>query len=956
MIGRTISHYRIIEKLGGGGMGVVYKAEDTRLDRAVALKFLPPHLSSDPDANARFVREAKAASALDHPNICTIYDIGETDDGQLFIAMAYYKGETLKKKIAPGSMSIPEAVDLATQMARGLAQAHEAGIVHRDIKPPNVMVTDGGAVKILDFGLAKLAGTIDLTKTGSTVGTAAYMSPEQARGEEVDPRTDLWALGVVLYEMLTGERPFRGDYDPAIIYSLLNEDPEPISALRSDVPEALAQIVHHALEKERNARHASMTELLDDLKAFQAGLQPSELGVPHLKTLVRQPRFAIPGLILLVVLGAFAVWWYNHSANMQWARQVALPKIDQLVEEGKWSEAYGLATQAEKVIPTDSMLLRLWPRFSKHVTIRSEPPNANVSWRADAAVDADWIYLGQAPLDNVRIPIGPNRFKVEKEGFRTIHAVSWLGSRSTRIPVFRLDGEANIPNDMVQVSGGENLNDFLMDTYEVTNEAYKRFVDAGGYEKQEYWKQPFVKEGRTLSWEEARALFVDKTGRPGPATWEIGYPEGQGDYPVSGVSWYEAAAYAEFVGKSLPTIHHWNRAAGLGLGFVIIPLSNLNGQRPAPVGSHQGMGPFGTYDMAGNVREWCWNEVGHDDQHATLGGGWNDPAYIFTLSHYAQPAFDRSPTNGFRCVKYLDTEENLATLSRKIDRPYRDFFSEEIVSDETFDVFLRMYDYDKTPLNAEIEYVDESEEDWVKERITFDAAYGNERVIAYLFLPKRGTPPYQTVVYFPGGGAVGAGSSEVPGTLHMSQFDYLLRDGRAVMYPIYKSTYERSGAISVPVDPTTWYLTNLNKEHNLMWAKDLARSLDYLETRAEIDTHKLAYFGYSMGGRVAPIMLAVEKRFKVSVLCIAGLKNQPHLPEADPLHYVPRVTIPVLMLNGEYDHLYPVEIAQRPFYELLGTPEEDKKWIIFEGGHFVPNVLLAKETLAWLDRYLGPVQ
>ena len=217
MIGRTISQYRILEKLGGGGMGVVYKAHHTRLDRAVALKFLPPHLSTDPDANERFIREAKAASALDHANICTIYDIGETDDEQLYIVMAYYQGQTLKYRLADG-LSIDESVEIAIQIAEGLERAHEAGIVHRDIKPPNLMVTDRNEVKILDFGVAKLGEGGELTKAGSTVGTTAYMSPEQARGETVDARTDGWALGVVLYEMLTGQRPFRGDYDQAVIY------------------------------------------------------------------------------------------------------------------------------------------------------------------------------------------------------------------------------------------------------------------------------------------------------------------------------------------------------------------------------------------------------------------------------------------------------------------------------------------------------------------------------------------------------------------------------------------------------------------------------------------------------------------------------------------------------------------------------------------------------------------
>ena len=265
MIGQTIAQYQILERLGGGGMGVVYKAEDTRLKRTVALKFLPPDLTRDDDARKRFTREAQAASALDHAHICTIYEIGETEDGQLFIVMGYYAGETIKKKLARGSLPVEEAVSIAVQIAQGLARAHERGIVHRDIKPANVMVTDQGEVKILDFGLAKLVGAVDLTKVGSTVGTAAYMSPEQAQGGEVDHRTDIWSLGVVLYEMLTAQRPFRGDYEAAIAYSILNEDPEQISVLRADVSEALQQVVFKMLRKDPTERYANVDEILPGL-------------------------------------------------------------------------------------------------------------------------------------------------------------------------------------------------------------------------------------------------------------------------------------------------------------------------------------------------------------------------------------------------------------------------------------------------------------------------------------------------------------------------------------------------------------------------------------------------------------------------------------------------------------------------------------------------------------------
>ncbi|MCH8124258.1 MAG: serine/threonine protein kinase, partial [Bacteroidetes bacterium] len=240
MIGKTVSHYQILSKLGEGGMGVVYKALDTGLGREVALKFLPPSASRDAEAKERFMREAKSASALDHANICTIFEIGETDDGQLFMAMALYDGESLEDRLSEGPMQESEAVDIARQVALGLAAAHEAGIVHRDIKPANVIITSKGVAKVLDFGVAKLGGSAALTQTGASVGTMLYMSPEQARGDDVDARADIWSLGGMLYEMISGSRPFSTGYDAAILYAILNEDPTPLKDLMPDVSEAVS--------------------------------------------------------------------------------------------------------------------------------------------------------------------------------------------------------------------------------------------------------------------------------------------------------------------------------------------------------------------------------------------------------------------------------------------------------------------------------------------------------------------------------------------------------------------------------------------------------------------------------------------------------------------------------------------------------------------------------------------
>ena len=315
MIGKTISHYKILEKLGGGGMGVVYKAEDTKLKRTVALKFLPPAFSLDEEAKQRFINEAQAASSFDHPNICTIHEINETEDGQLFIAMAYYKGETLKKKIEKGPIKIEDAIDIVSQVAEGLRRAHKKEIVHRDIKPANIFITNDGVIKILDFGLAKVSAQTQITTLGTTMGTIAYMSPEQTKGEEVDQRTDIWSLGVVMYEMLTGELPFKGDYEQAVIYSIMNEDPEPMMGLRTGVPMELEHIVTKALKKNPTGRYQHIDEMLVDLKSVSRDSDAGKdraLSKPTGKTPL---TIGLIFLVALVVASGFFYWWQTPSSS-----------------------------------------------------------------------------------------------------------------------------------------------------------------------------------------------------------------------------------------------------------------------------------------------------------------------------------------------------------------------------------------------------------------------------------------------------------------------------------------------------------------------------------------------------------------------------------------------------------------------------------------------------------------
>jgi serine/threonine protein kinase/tetratricopeptide (TPR) repeat protein len=322
MIGQTVSHYKILEKLGEGGMGVVYRAEDTKLKRTVALKFLPPELTKDPEAKKRFIQEAQAASALDHSNICTVHEIDETPDGQMFICMSCYEGKTLKEKISKGPLKLEEAVILAVQIARGLAKAHGQGIVHRDIKPANIFVTEEGQVKIFDFGIAKLAGQTRLTKADSTVGTIAYMSPEQTRGEDVDQRTDIWALGIVLYEMVTGKLPFQGEHEQAVVYSIVNEEPEPLTSLRTGVPMEFEGIVGKCLAKSPAERYQHADELIVDLNRQTKGMQipygTSSYQMPDVPARKRLNSrwFGAALIVVLATAGAFVI--YSRLSTPGW--------------------------------------------------------------------------------------------------------------------------------------------------------------------------------------------------------------------------------------------------------------------------------------------------------------------------------------------------------------------------------------------------------------------------------------------------------------------------------------------------------------------------------------------------------------------------------------------------------------------------------------------------------------
>jgi len=942
--------YRIERELGRGGMATVYLAEDVKHHRQVAIKALKPELAAvlGPE---RFLREIEIAAHLTHPHILPLYDSGEVA-GLLYYVMPYVAGESLRDRLKrEKQLPLEDALRIAREVADALSAAHAHGLVHRDVKPENILLEEGHAV-VSDFGIARAiteAGGERLTATGVAIGTPEYMSPEQATGERtLDGRSDLYALGCVLYEMLAGKPPFTGEFAQAVIAKHALEPPPSLRGVR-DLPTVLERVMFRCLAKTPDLRYRSAAELQDNLAMCQAELSARPVA---LRLVLRRPT--VVAAIVAVSVGAVGLgaWVWLQQSREHWARTVALPEATRLIEQGRNYAAFRLLHRAEAYVPDDPVLQELLMESTAPVTVRTMPPGAEVYVRDFFDELQVWEFQGRAPIERVRLPVPPVVWKVSLDGYRTQENLAFTVGGTVE---FSLQPARDAPTHMVHIPGGRyelfstgpvELQDYWIDRYEVTNRQFKDFLDRGGYERREYWTQPFVRHGLTLSWDEARQQLHDRTGRPGPATWELGaYPEGLDDYPVGGVSWHEAAAYCVAAGKQLPTLYHWYKAAELGATTEFAWLSNFSASGPAPVGHPLSMGAYGTYDMAGNVKEWTWNEA-EEGRRYILGGGWNEPSYQL-YAHDAQPPLDREPTYGFRCAKYRGSVA--PSLLGPIQAPFRDYRMETPIGDEAFALYQSLYRYDPMPLEPRVESVDDPLEHWRTERVSFAASYGNERVPALLFLPRNAVPPYQTVVYFPGAGPFFERQPFGPAEAETFWFLFLVRSGRAVVLPMYKGSYERHiGSILLP---HIWRDVMINS------GKDLRRAIDYLETRPDVDPDRLAYFGLSMGAGAGPIMTAIERRFKASVLLGGGLFFWRRPPESDVFNFLPRVKVPTLMINGRHDFYFQYETSQLPMFHWLGTPAADKRHAVFESGH-VPTERqeVMKEILDWLDRYLGPVR
>ena len=760
--------------------------------------------------------------------------------------------------------------------------------------------------------------------------------------------------------MLAGRRTFDGTNALAIINAVLTTTPAPIRVLRPDVPRQLEDIVNRTMVGNRDRRTVTAADVRDLASACHAQLSSGAQPPVERSRTTRRIQLAVAA-VALIALASAVVWWAHRNSKVRWARQEALPEIVRLAGADEFDAAYTLAREAQSYIPDDPQLAEQIRGVARQAVIDSEPAGADVFYRPYGRRDAPWRPLGKTPVAGASVPRELLQWKGDLTGHQIAEDIGPSPFASTAAIRFALFPPDKVPAGMVRITSRDRafqlgmpslehlsavqLPDYWIDRHEVTNRAFKRFVDDGGYRRVELWREPFVKDGRTITFDEAMKSFRDATGQPGPAEWEQGtYAAGQDEYPVGGVSWYEASAYARWAGKSLPTIYHWSRAAGLALSGDVVPASNFNGKSPLPVGTSHGVNRGGTGDMGGNVKEWVFNTAGAN--RYMLGGAWNEPVYMFTDPD-AQPPFHRLPTYGFRCIQ-LDRREDLSpALTAGIVAPARDWRNLKPVSSQVFEAWRSLYSFDHGDLKAQVESVDDTSPEWRREKVSYAAAYGGERISAYLFLPKNAAPPYQVMIGFSGANVFFERSSAT--TTDFDRFTFIIRSGRAFLYPIYKSTFERAdGRKSDTPDMTADF-----RDHMVMWSKDTGRSVDYLESRSDIAKDKIGYIGLSSGATLAPVFLAIERRIKLGVIYMGGINLQPSRPEADTVNFAPRVTQPVLMLSGKFDNYYPTVSSQEPLFKLLGTPAEHKLRREYEAAHNIPKAVMIKEVVGWMERYWG---
>jgi len=990
-------HWVLESRLGAGGAGEVWLAANLNTRAKHVFKFC-----FEPDRVKSIKREVVLLRLLQE-SLGNREDIARVVDWELgsppyYIETEYTEGGDLQawaeRQGGIDKVPLETRLDLVAQIAMALSAAHSAGVLHKDIKPTNILISrskEGGRprAKLTDFGIGLLTDPEALKREGitatgltqtllggkstSTSGTPMYIAPELIEGKPPTPQADIYSLGVLLYQMVIGNlsRALAPGWEQGVKDDLLREDiaacvhGDPASRLCD--PAKLAERLR-TLEARRSQREEEQRRATQEQRSA------------HRRRMAKRVSLYGGGIIAAVILVLVAITAVRqislHWSQRNWARETALPEIKRLLDAEDYTGAYLLARKAERIIPEDTTLREYIEKSTTSIDIQSAPPGASVSYRSYTDKDGESIELGVTPIKAARVPVGVQRWRIRKAGYqdkevaRRIPSLDfWEGYKALLFPSswerytlqFDLYEENSVPQgtigvdrgrihlDLPAFAGRKEIGQFFIDLTEVTNRAYKEFMDEGGYSREDLWREEFKRDGKVISWGEAVKSFVDRTGRPGPSTWELGnYPEGQDDYPVSGVSWYEAAAYARFRNKSLPTVYHWFRATlsdqeiGLPLTPWIMSGSNLGGTGPAKVGAHPAIGSSGAKDMAGNVREWCWNASG--EKRYSMGGMWSDPPYMSLHEVIALSPWDRSPGNGFRCAVYPQSSSMAGELFQEVNLGTHDPRSIPPVTQELLEKWRSMVSYKRIPLNPVVEARDETARDWRAETVSIDAAYGNERLILHLYLPTSGSPPYKAVVYFPGLEPLylpvfALNTSIVP-------WDCVPRSGRVFVVPVYSGMWERGGGVPEKL----WEKLVRTRPR---WVQDLGRTIDYLQSRKDIDAENVAYMGVSLGANIGPQMAVLEERIRSLILLSGGLRIPAAAPKQEGL-WPPHVKVPVLMLNGKQDYAYLVETHQRPLFDLLGTSPEDKRHILYNAGHApLPRTEAIRDILEWLDRYQG---
>ena len=1021
--GLRVDRYVIRARLGAGGMAEVYLADDTHLGRRVALKFIHSDTESDPLAQRRLIREARAAAGLDHPNICAVYEVGEAD-GRHYIAMQYVEGESLAARLQRSPLELREILTLAVQIAGAVSDAHAHDILHRDLKPANIMVTARGEAKVMDFGLARhrseagsgTATTVSaLSHPGQIVGTAAYMSPEQARGETLDARSDLFSIGIVLYEMVTGQRPFHAPSTAALAAAILTHEPPPLARFAPNTPGELERIVTKLLKKDPASRYQTAADLLIDLRSlkeeqeFQAKLgrtptptpppasQPSA-STPSPREISERGASADPPVIagsrarsfraLAVAAAVLSVvaaggWFAWRTANVRWARgQVA--QVSSLAEAGRTSEAFDLAMAVQRYLPNDPALTSLLPSISDTISVTTEPAGAAIYLKRFTAGGpaAQRQFLGTSPITDVRIARSQYVLSIEKEGFapfeRTVSGIAVRGDGLMIVPppiriTQSLRAAGTVPGRMVFVPGGDyrliawsrptdrrvRLADFFIDKYEVTNREFKEFISAGGYVKQQFWTHAFVSDGRSISFDAAMLKLVDRTGLAGPRSWSNQtFPDGKADHPVTDITWYEASAYAAFRGKQLPTIFQWEKAARnafLGpAGVRTMPWGVFYPGDPL-----EGRANFGTGTMPVQTAEFGMSPFG---------------AY-HTAGNVAEWTLNDSP-DGFLATGGA-WGDPLYTFAQFGGRP--GFFSSEKLG-------FRCAQYavattaDQSGVRIELaQEVPQYTAPTAQQFAALAAAYTyaktplDARIEETLDTPEwkrekitfNGANGKRAIAYLylphhtrrPLQVIHYLPAGDVDGgfrSLSQSMDDRMtpfVRAGRAIYGVALEGYIER---LRPPGFVRPDVSTAEFVEIVVNRVTDLRRGLDYLETRADLDRARIATYAPSAGSMLGVITAALETRYRALTFIGAGLPAHYRAigAAANPINFAPFIKPPKLLIQGRYDEDTPVRTAMEPFFKLLTPP---KQTAFYDGGH-VPSVeVVMNLTRDWLDTQLGRV-